>query len=181
LPTDIAQFAALWKPPTPFHQGKCTAAQIKLLVSCDFDTYANDPACKGALTDPANQGCQNCLATPSTASVQGPIVTDGQYAFLNIAGCIANAEGNASTTSCGAKFEFANQCSESACSGCPDTDLNERDACVAKAAASVCAAYEADADCADALLSADGPAAACMQGDTFLESAAILGNLFCGN
>jgi hypothetical protein len=179
-PQAIPQFAPQWHPPTPFHQGRCLSTQIKTLVDCNFDPNVNDPNCKALRLYPANQDCQACLATPVSASLYGPLVTDGDYANLNIAGCIANVEGNASATSCGAKFDIANQCSASACRGCSDKNLKALDACMSKAAEGLCANYAAAADCADALLDANGPAAACMPGNSWLESAAILGTLFCG-
>jgi hypothetical protein len=184
-PGDVSSFSPSWKGPTTFHQAKCTALQVETLMACNFDDTADPTMCKAALADAGNTNCENCLFTDSTASKLGPVVIEGSVGSINVAGCIANSQGNTTSTGCGAKYQAANQCADEACNAnCPgDTQaaLTERNQCVQDALAGDCSSYATDAKCADTLLDTGGVAEQCNQGATFLDLATAIGKLFCAN
>src|SRR6185369_4100533 len=103
-----------WKPPTPFHQGKCTPSQIDSLIDDCFGDAADEASCDAAVK--AAPDCNNCMDTSEGDKAWGPLVADsaGNYR-VNIGGCIGNATGDTSATSCAAKYGAASQCGGAAC------------------------------------------------------------------
>jgi hypothetical protein len=183
-PGSVSSFSPSWKAPAAFHQGKCTTTQVDALVSCNFDDTADPTTCDQVLKDAANANCNNCLFTASTSSKLGPVVITGNVGSLNIAGCIADSQGNTTTSGCGAKYQAANDCADESCAACDDSTaaaLTEKNQCIQDALTSECQSYATDADCANALLDVGGAAEPCNQGNTFEEAAAAIGKLFCGN
>jgi hypothetical protein len=182
-PGDVKDFKASWKAPAAFHQGKCTDTQVDALVSCNFDSSADQTTCEKVLKDAANKDCNNCLFVASTAAKLGPVVITGNVGHLNIAGCIANFENDTSASSCGAKYQAAGDCGNEACdTNCTGDDaaaLKAKNACIQKALTTVCQDFASAADCANALLDTGGAAEACNAGSSFEEAAAALGKLWC--
>lgn len=182
-PINISGFEPTWKAPAPFARGVCTNAQVDALM-CQFDMGADQAACAALVKDKANEDCQKCMFTPSSAARLGPIVITGNLGSINLAGCVANAEGNTTDQGCGAKLQAADQCSDEACEAnmpCDYDDGESSDAgtCTEIAARTVCASYATAAACADALLAPGGVAAVCDEGDDFLARATALAKLFC--
>lgn len=184
-PGSISGFTPTWKVPAPFHASSCTTTQVDTLM-CLFDSAADPTACDTAVKAAANQTCFNCIFTQSTATAPGPVIITGSLGSINLAGCIARASGNVTSTGCGAKVQAADQCGDAACeANCPidDTDngesLDARNQCTTDAASTVCATYDADSLCAEDLLLPDGGAAACAQGTDFLSRATAIAKLFC--
>lgn len=181
-PVDVKDFTPTWKAPAAFHQGKCTDTQVDALVSCNFDDTADQTTCDKVLKDAANKDCNNCLFVASTAKALGPVVISGNIGSLNIAGCIANSEGDTTKDGCGAKYQAANDCADESCVNCDDSDaaaLKAKNACIQKALTSTCQDQATAADCANALLDTGGKAEQCNGGNSFEEAAAILGKLWC--
>lgn len=183
-PGDVSSFAPKFTPPTGFNQKICSDTQVDAILDCIFNDTADQATCKKLLADKANEPCQNCLITPSSAKTFGPLIENGNIASLNIAGCIANAEGNKTATGCGAKYQAARDCADAACAdNCQGSDsaaLKALQACETQALSGDCKKYADDANCADALLNTGGAAEACNAGNTFEEAAAALGKMFCG-
>lgn len=184
-PGDVSGFEPSWKTPAPFAQGACSNTQVDALM-CQFDSSADQTACAALVKDKANEACQKCMFTPSSAAKLGPIVITGNLGSINIAGCIANAEGDTTDQGCGAKTQAADQCGDEACeANCPidDSDDGEslaaRNECTTAAATSVCQEFATGAQCADSLLEAGGAAEECNAGSDFLERATALAKLFC--
>ena len=100
---------------------------------------------------------------------------------MNVAGCLANFEGDLTSQSCAAKYKAATDCAVLACStACPGEDaaaIQARADCFQSSLESGCKGYAAPAKCADDLLS--DKASACATGKNFIESAMALGTLFC--
>jgi hypothetical protein len=184
-PGDVKDYAPVWKAPSAFNQGKCSDEQVEALVHCNFGDNPDQTTCDKISKDAAYKACQSCLFTASTAKKLGPVYITGSIGYLNIAGCVANAEGNPTETSCGAKYQAANGCAAEACeANCPGSDAKSVDAlnaCEQKALTSVCQTYSTAADCATALLDTGGVAEVCNFGTTFEEAAFALGKLFCSS
>lgn len=177
-PADVSSFVPQWKSPAP-HTTVCSAALVESILKCIFDDTANPTTCDALLKDAANKPCQDCLLTPATDPHPGPLVVDANIATLDIGGCIA-LEGDAT---CGAKYQAAYDCASAACvDNCPGFDtasLQDLQRCETAARSGGCATYAAAAKCADAALAPDGGAAHCGEGNNFLETAIVIGKLFC--
>ena len=180
-PGAITGFTPSWTPPTKFHQGKCVDKQIRELVACYFDAPGKPSNCPEILKE---QDCTACLFTSSVLAQAGPLVIEGKSARLNVPGCIATFEGDVSDKSCGAKYKAAADCALAACAdNCPGEDaaaVAARTACAKQSLTTVCKSFADAAACSDDLLASDGKAAACAAGNDFVESAVVLGKLFCG-
>ncbi len=185
-PGSVSGFTPTWKAPNAPHANKCTATQVEALL-CLFDANANQTTCQTTVDDPANDTCFKCIYTASTSAKLGPIVITGSLGSLNLAGCIAAAEGNTTSSGCGAKVQAADQCGDEACdANCPvpegdDAALDARNACVEQAATTVCQSFTTDAECAETLVAAGGTAAVCGSGSTFLDRAIAIAKFFCAN
>ncbi|MEO6420416.1 MAG: hypothetical protein ABIP39_13450, partial [Polyangiaceae bacterium] len=169
-PGDVSTFTPSWKPPTAFHQGKCSTTQIQAFVDC-LSGMPDAATCKTFGADVANKTCIQCAATPSTAAAYGPLIEGTVTIQVNVPGCIANATGDVSATGCGAKTLGLSQCEEAACeANCPvsssDTgaEFQALLACQTKSDTSSCKTFAADAACADALTADGGAAAQCNLG-----------------
>lgn len=183
-PGDVSSYAPKFTPPIAFGSKKCSDTQVDAILDCIFNDAADAATCKKLLADKANTDCQDCLITPSSAKAYGPLIENGGIASINIAGCIANSDGNKTAAGCGAKYQAARDCADAACAdACPGSDaaaLKALQACETQALSGDCKKYADDANCADALLNTGGAAEACNAGNTFQEAAAALGKMFCG-
>lgn len=92
-------------PPTPLHQNVCLPSEVAAVSSCAFDP-GNPSSCMLAVS----VACHDCLVTASTAPAHGPYVVSGGAADLNFAGCIADLEHDAGSTSCAARWECNADC-----------------------------------------------------------------------
>jgi hypothetical protein len=184
-PGSVSGFTPTWKAPNAPHANKCTATQVEALL-CLFDANADQTTCQTVVDDPANDNCFKCIYTASSSAKLGPVVINGSLGSLNIAGCIAAAEGNTTSSGCGAKVQAADQCGGEACdANCPvpegdDAALDARNACVEQAATTVCQTFTTDAECAEPLLASGGSAAVCASGTNFLDRAIAIAKFFCG-
>jgi hypothetical protein len=183
-PGSVDDFTPTFKKPAPFSQKKCSNAQVEALL-CLFDSNADQETCQKLVDDPANDDCFKCIYTASSSKELGPVIITGSLGSLNIAGCVANAEGNVTDQGCGAKVQAADQCGDEACdANCPvpegdDTALDARNKCTEDASSSVCQEFTDAAACAEALLQEGGAAEECAQGQDFLERAVAIAKLFC--
>ena len=80
-----------WKPPTPLHEGACTALELQRIAQCAGASNCTS----GSAT------CDACAETDIGAAAYGPIITRlilGQRRFVEVnwGGCQANFDGDAS-------------------------------------------------------------------------------------
>jgi hypothetical protein len=187
VPGDVSTFTPSWKPPTAFHQGKCSDAQIQAFVDC-LSGMPDAATCKTFGADAANKTCIACAATPSTAAAYGPLVEGSVTIEVNVAGCIANSTGDTTATGCGAKTLALSQCEGAACEmNCPVPSTDDGTAfmallaCQDKSTTSSCKTFADDAACGDALTGDGGAAAQCnLGGASFADNAVPMVQLFCG-
>lgn len=184
-PGDVSSFTPNWRRPAPFGQGRCSATQVDALL-CLFDAAADPTSCNDLFDDAANQDCVECIYTDSNASQRGPVVIDGNFGTLNVAGCIANATGNVTASGCGAKVQASDECTAAACDPtCPldeydDTSFELYSRCREEAESQGCAAFaNAATSCSDATTQPGGVAAVCVNGSDFLDNLSVIAKLFC--
>jgi hypothetical protein len=138
-----------WKPPTPFHQGACTADEISTYTDC-----LGTAGCTSA-----NAPCDACLQTEASAGAYGPIIlgteaTDGfGDAFINWGGCQANLDGHTQAGSCGSETNAWQACASEVCpySTCGTAldacdDYAYETACSGKTESDACASEWGDGD-----------------------------------
>lgn len=114
-PSDASEFAPRWAPPTKPDASTCMDGDIAgYWNACLADPSAKE-ACAKWTADHAS--CAACIE-PTNGS--GPIEwhLDRYYMTLNVGGCVALQQGDASETSCGAAYNASVQCTRSYCEGC---------------------------------------------------------------
>jgi hypothetical protein len=106
-----------WKPPTPFGQAVCSTKQITDFITCLYDSN-----CTAFNSDPNKTTCLACLETNENAAEYGPFVTTagGSLYEVNVGGCQANFDGDASATACGGQTNAYLNCLAAECSTCSD-------------------------------------------------------------
>lgn len=154
-----------WQPPHALHRGVCTPQDASAIASCFIDAQSCDVAVSAA--------CHDCALSSPQSGESAPLQTDeqGVPVGLNIAGCVAQLDGDPSEAGCGPKVEAYLDCVDQACAACTDPDLLP--GCRDDADATTCSAAAAAADCAIPYLSQ-------CTGDTLLDTAFDLIAIFCG-
>jgi len=115
-----------WKPPTPFHQKLCTGTQTDAYIHLfKMTSEAGHIDTSSFRDDPANATCIPCIETDVNAAMHGPVITKLvggtiQFDETNYGGCVANFDGNTSSTGCGAKLNSYNICALAECGDCTD-------------------------------------------------------------
>jgi hypothetical protein len=184
-PTLTAFTAIKWAPPTPIHQGVCTAAQI---TAWDTSGMANMTTGLGTSGNPA---CDACIVTAETASMHGPVITQidpmSNMAFLaefNIGGCVADEDGMTAAGSCGNQLNNQGDCLFQECGACSDFNSNPTpkggptsmcEQAVFGATGDICTASAITSTCLTAL-GQDGGQQACLS----VSSNAQFFSLWCG-
>jgi hypothetical protein len=199
-PGAVTGFAPKWHPPRA-HTTACTKVQIDAYLQClnDAATTPSPASCaewSGALSA-SDQACLTCLSSNESDATYGPLVLLPTEELINVAGCIALAEGKTDGSGCGGALQADEQCQRAACFPiCVMTSPSERSAeqeCEAQAnklpddagAGGACAAFVPPAECAGAIQLHDAGTAAERQclggdagaGDTQFEAVALA---FCG-
>ena len=107
-----------WVPPRPWHQDKCTPAEVEQFAVACFDGDPAAPVCTEFVKD--HPDCYACATSLDTDPARGPIVffAESTYRELNFVGCVANALGDVSATSCGAAYGMSDDCARLSCAGC---------------------------------------------------------------
>lgn len=184
-PGSVAAFTPTWKPPKPLHSGACSLADAELTVDCAFDPNAKQSTCDALFADAGSSACTLCVLTDDFDTSYGPIVMHGAYAALNLGGCIAQASGDTTASSCGAKVQAIAECQQFACTACPDPSTSAKAMsdylkCQSSALTTACGAFAKAGSCADPLIAPGGSAEICASGkNTFLDRARVLARLFC--
>ncbi|MGO9714781.1 MAG: hypothetical protein ACLQBL_38400 [Polyangiaceae bacterium] len=171
-PGPVTSFTPTWHPPrTP--TSSCTSTQIDSYLECldDAATMSNPPSCaewSGQLSS-TDATCLTCLISNETDAQYGPLVLLPTETLINVAGCIALAEGKVDGSGCGGALQADEQCQFAACLPSCVTDTTSQIAaavaCEAQAntvgvdagANGVCATYATKASCAASMeLGVDG-------------------------
>jgi hypothetical protein len=110
-------FGLPWVAPSALHQGVCTASEISAYVGSRSTTTG--------LGTSGNATCDACIQTPSTATAAGPFITETlmgttTLAEVNYGGCIANYDGDKTSTGCGAQLNANVLCFVGECGMCSD-------------------------------------------------------------
>jgi len=144
-----ARWAPAWKPPraTPH---ACTDAQIETEFElCESDSTYSATECAAFNRAPANAACRRCLYATEDESSYGPLVyLANRILRINVAGCLALADGNISASGCGAQMQAFDTCSDAACiKACAAFDTFRQ--CAVQAGDTICRSYRSDSACGD--------------------------------
>lgn len=197
-PGALNNFTPKWHPPRA-KTTACTKAQIDSYRQCLDDAAGppmryNPASCAPWLSPSmTDQSCLSCLQSNESDDQYGPLVLLANDTLLNVAGCLAMAEGKLDGSGCGGSLQVDEECGRAAClASCPISDEPGAVAEVAceKAAnqsTGVCATYATSAQCAGRLLQADAGASAaelqCLGGGANATSDAVFEGValaFCG-
>jgi hypothetical protein len=181
---DIAGYTPTWIPPTGYHQGLCTSAQIDAFYNDCFASGATETTCEAEIT--AAPDCYDCIFSDETAASYGPIIDlSNGISEINEAGCIALLE--PCNLTCAEEVLGSFQCENAACeTNCPVTDtatLDAFDTCEDTAAAcdpDGCDVFVTEATCASELTGAAHPASVCTSATTFEDYYNAVVPVFCG-
>ena len=185
-PAPIGSFQPAWQAPEPWKQNVCTAAQISGFYGACLTPPISEPACKAFVQENAN--CAPCLQSQETDAMGAAVVWHQQmkYWTVNVAGCIAQATGDATPAGCGASYAAAISCRQSSCNACwlaqgTSATFQQFSDCETLAGTTTCQTY------AEAVPSKCGnldkpPASVCMpsSGATAQQAYMQIAPLFCG-
>jgi hypothetical protein len=179
-PASVSAYAPSWKPPQSFKSGACTNLQISSYFDACLGTAATPGGCSAY--ESANASCASCLATDDTAAKLGPIIwhSNRSYYTTNIAGCIADEQGDAGTSSCAAAYQANVGCNEAACAACITSGYSY---CEGQAGGGECKTYVQAKTAACGAVNASGtPTAVCFPPSTDSTEDAYLqlAPIFCG-
>jgi hypothetical protein len=159
-------FAPAWKKPATSAAGACDATQ----------TEAFYDACLAAPI--TSTPCTTFLAANATCASW-----HSNHAFytLNTAGCIADEQNDVSPTSCGAAYQAAIQCEETACAACGVADFALFSTCE-KGASNECSSYltTLGTACGADLRDASDPASVCTSATNTKDAYLATAPVFCG-
>jgi hypothetical protein len=181
-PAPLGSFKATWRKPTTSMAAKCSSAQFQSFYDDCLNAPLTSPACTAFVA--ANGDCSTCLQSEDTDSQYAAIIWHSNHAFwtLNTAGCIANLQDDTSSSGCGAAYQGAIQCEETACTACGVADYALFPQCE-QSSSSECNAYlEAkSAACGTELKDANDPASVCTSAATAADAYLIIAPVFCGS
>jgi hypothetical protein len=173
-PGSVASFQPTWHPPRA-KASVCSPSQISGYLQCltDSETAFNPPSCAGwtGTVAASNQTCLTCLSSDATDAQYGPLVLlPPAVTIINLAGCLALAEGKLDGSGCGGAPQADQQCQLAAClPTCPTStasEVQEEGNCEQLANAlpgdagggGVCAKYAVAAECAGSIAAGDADA-----------------------
>jgi hypothetical protein len=117
-PGSVASFTPKWHPPRA-KTTSCTRAQIEAYLQClsDATTALSPPSCAewSGTISASDQTCLTCLSSNESDSTYGPFVSLPGVLLVNVAGCIALAEGKTDGSGCGGALQQDEQCQRAAC------------------------------------------------------------------
>ena len=180
VPPDVSNLKApAWVPVTPLYQRVCTRAQVSgYLLEC-ISATAGDPACDRFRAGPttADGRCGACIDTRS-AALRGPVFIVDGVAHLDVAGCIANAQGQAQTgTECATAFGLLDDCHAKVCTAECGTSTP---ACATTSNTGPCKPYADRTSCVIDAGPDAGNFGPCLEGKTFPQIYDALVTLWCG-
>jgi hypothetical protein len=192
-PGAAAGFQPVWHAPRARSQA-CTKAQIDSYRQCldDAATELAPASCAawGASISATDQACVSCLLSKESDPEYGPLVQLPAETLVNVAGCVAMAEGKLDGSGCGGAYQADQECQRAAClPTCPTltkAQVSAEGACEIQANKTTCATFGKPAECAGAIASGDAGTTAevaCFGGgasatpDALFEAVALA---FCG-
>jgi hypothetical protein len=185
-PSAVSSFQPAWQPPEQWKQNVCTAAQISSFYDACLTPPISATACNAFVQ--ANANCAPCLQSKDTDATGAAVVwhEQMQYWTVNVAGCIAQATGDATATGCGASYAAAISCRQTSCNACwvaqgQSATFQQFSDCETLAGSTTCQTY------AEAVPTKCGdldkpPAGVCMpnSGATAQQAFMQVAPLFCG-
>jgi hypothetical protein len=185
-PQSVASFQPAWQPPEAWKQNLCTTTQISGFYAACLTPPIAPQTCNAFIQ--ANANCASCLQSKETDAQASAVVWHEQmkYWTVNVAGCIAQATGDVSTTGCGATYAAAIACRQSSCNACwqaqgTTATFQEFSDCESLAGVSTCQTYAqaVPKTCGDI---AKGPGSVCMppSSATAQDAYMQIAPLFCG-
>jgi hypothetical protein len=182
-PANEAAFKPTWNPPLAFKSGACTDLQISSFYDACLGPSSNPGGCAAYVQ--ANTSCAACLQTDDTAPQYGPVIwhANRTYYTPNIAGCIANEQGDAGAGSCGAAYQASVKCKEAACVACATSaDPSAYPTCENGADGTGCQALIAPLNTACGTALSSSPVSVCIppHTDTAEDAYLQLAPIFCG-
>ena len=163
-----------WRPPRASPHA-CTDTQIdREYELCESDSTFSAAECAAFNRAPANAACRRCLYATEDESSYGPLVyLANRILRINVAGCLALADGNVSASGCGAELQAFDTCGDAACmKAC--AAYNAFTACADQAGETVCRSYGSASACSDSATYAP-----CLGYTTFAEYYRGIAKLFC--
>lgn len=173
-PQSVAGFAPTWRPPRAM-RGACSDAQIETELSVCRSSAATTAGCAVFARDPANAACRECLYATEDESSFGPVVIlKNRLLRVNVAGCLALADGNLAPTGCGAGLQTFQACGDAACmASC--TDLLGFEPCMAQAGEGICRSHDSQSGCGEPAVYEP-----CFGHGSFDDFFRAIGRIFCG-
>jgi hypothetical protein len=145
-PAAVTAFQPVWQPPEAWKQNVCTAAQISDFYDACLTPPISESACNSFVQQ--NAKCAPCLQSQDTDPTGAVIVWHEkmQYWTVNVAGCIADATGDATAAGCGASYAAAIACRQSSCNACwvaqgESATFQQFSDCESLAGATTCQSY----------------------------------------
>src|SRR5450755_2590668 len=116
-PTPLGDWKPTWVPPVTPKPGACTAEQLATeLERCVAPATYDQAACDAFRINHANTACLSCIFTPVSESAFGAVSVDANNFWqTNLGGCIAEVDGDATPSGCGAKEQAYDDCLKIAC------------------------------------------------------------------
>lgn len=182
-PPATVTYTKKWIAPHP-HQAACAQGDIDLFRKiCLGPQSDGGAACKSFMASTNGKACSACIL-PASGGL-GPIIPDGNFVSVNVAGCIAIAQNTvADGAGCASAAQYVDECEQAACGACaqdPNSTGDMINACDSAAQSGACSAEIAAAKCEDQLLDAGGPGSSCLGGTDFDTSYALIVPIFCLN
>jgi len=172
----------VWKKPTTSAAGKCNGTQIQSFYEDCLLSPLTSAGCTAFVA--ANGDCSTCLQSDETDATYSAVIwhADRAYYTFNTAGCIANQENDDSATGCGAAYQAAVQCEETACNACGVADYALFPQCEQNAG-NECETYleGLNSACGPGLRDAADPAAECTLVTSAQAAWTVIAPIFCGS
>jgi hypothetical protein len=181
-----ASFTPTWKGPASSAAGACSDSQIQGFYDACLASGVTPATCSTFTS--SNATCAACLQSDDTDSKYGPVIWHASRAYftINVAGCVADEQNDLSASGCGAAYQAAIQCEETACTQCYDPSTGDfaRYAKCESQATTECTKYQSaiETACGGALKDAGSPASACVphSGATGEDAYLLVAPVFCG-
>ncbi len=154
-PSSVAAYTPQPLVPPRDAIAACTSQDLSTFYqACMVGGFAS-AACKAYEASDAGTSCAACLVSQSTDQAWGPVVIGPTHTKLNVAGCVALVQKDASQASCAQRISDELGCEALACDAvCPvsaDGGVLAYDQCLIQAASGDCRPYlDAECDPADA-------------------------------
>ena len=180
-PQSVAQYVASSLVPPKSDASACTSQELADFYAACITAGTSAASCAAfQAVDAGTAACGACLLSKTTDDTWGPVVVSATQTKMNVAGCVAIVQNDASASSCASRVAAELGCEAYACDAvCPvtlDAGATSYATCTQEVAAGDCRPYlNAECDPADAGVSQ------CFGDQTASATAfASFAALFCG-